>query len=71
MGSTYTPTERTRRWFLNNEGLFNDLRSYKRKYGVTLGAEELYKRLQNDNCLALPDGTVMTKAGIKRAMSAA
>ena len=71
MGNTYTATELTRRWMLNNEGLFNDLRAYKRKYGVNMGADELYKRLQNDNCLVLPDGTVMTKTGIKNAMRAA
>lgn len=71
MGNTYTATELTRRWMLNNEGLFNDLRAYKRKYGVTLGADELYSRLQNDNCLTLPDGTVMTKTGIRNAMRAA
>lgn len=63
-----TASDLTRRWFLNNEGLFNDLRAYKRKYGIGMGTDELFKRLQDSGDLVMPDGTVMTKTGIKHAM---
>ena len=63
-------TENTRLWLLNDEGMYNDLLRYKRKYGAKLGANAFYDIQKQNNCLTMPDGTVMTKTGIREAMSA-